>query len=124
MYKRPEDGVVLINKDVCIGCRYCEWACPYGAPQFDTGQGVMTKCNFCVDQLAAGNDPICVASCPMRAIGYGDLSELQAKYGTLNAIEPLPKGDLTNPSVVIAPHKNAQPSGAGTGKIISFPEEI
>jgi anaerobic dimethyl sulfoxide reductase subunit B (iron-sulfur subunit) len=124
IYKREEDGVVLINQDQCIGCRYCEWACPYGAPQFDSNKGEMTKCTFCADRIDAGQDPVCVAACPMRALDYGDLSELQAKHGTLAAIEPLPQSNITGPAVVIEPHKQAQPSGTGTGRIISLPEEI
>jgi anaerobic dimethyl sulfoxide reductase subunit B (iron-sulfur subunit) len=124
MHKRDEDGIVLINTNACIGCRYCEWACPYGAPQFNAELGVMSKCTFCVEAIDAGAAPTCVAACPMRALEYGELSELQAKYGTLNAIEPLPSGDISHPAVVIKPHKKAQPSGSGVGRIISLPEEI
>ena len=75
------DGVVLIDTDKCIGCRYCEWACPYGAPQFNEELGVMTKCTFCEDLLAEGKNPACVDACVMRAIDFGELDELQAKYG-------------------------------------------
>lgn len=124
MYKRDSDGVVLINTSACIGCRYCEWACPYGAPQFNADKGVMTKCTFCVDEIEAGRDPVCVAACPMHALDYGEMAELQAKYGTMNAIEPLPSGNLSVPSLVISPHQKAQPSGSGTGRILSLPEEI
>jgi anaerobic dimethyl sulfoxide reductase subunit B (iron-sulfur subunit) len=52
---RP-DGIVLIDTSRCIGCRYCAWACPYGAPQYDAAQGVMNKCDFCYD------NPRCWAS--------------------------------------------------------------
>ncbi len=123
MYKRP-DGVVLVNQDACIGCRYCEWACPYGAPQFNEAKGVMTKCTFCEDLLAQGQNPACVDACPMRAIEFGELSELRAKYGNAMDIEPMPPSWMTNPSVVIAPHRNAQVSGRGTGRILNLPEEL
>jgi anaerobic dimethyl sulfoxide reductase subunit B len=124
MYKREEDGIVLVDQKKCIGCRYCEWACPYGAPQFNAEMGVMTKCTLCVERLQEGKNPVCVDACPMRAIHFGELSELQAKFGALNAIEPLPSGDLTHPALVLTAHKDAQPSGSGTGKIINFSEEI
>lgn len=123
MTKRA-DGVVLVNQDQCVGCRYCEWACPYGAPHLDTRKGVMTKCNFCEDLLAQGQNPVCVDACPMRAIEFGELSELRTKYGNENAIEPLPMANLTNPAFVLTPHKNAQASGKGTGSILKMPEEL
>jgi anaerobic dimethyl sulfoxide reductase subunit B (iron-sulfur subunit) len=118
------DGVVLINQDQCIGCRYCEWACPYGAPQFDERKGVMSKCTFCEDSLAKGENPACVDSCPARALEFGELSELRAKYGTANAIEPLPQADMTLPAVVITPHRHAQLSGKGTGRILDLVQEV
>jgi anaerobic dimethyl sulfoxide reductase subunit B (iron-sulfur subunit) len=123
MSKRA-DGVVLVNPDQCVGCRYCEWACPYGAPQFNEAKGVMTKCTFCEDLLAQGENPACVASCPARALEFGELSELRAKYGTANAIEPLPQANLTSPSVVVTPHRHSQESGKGTGKILDLVQEV
>ena len=123
MTKRA-DGVVLVNQDQCVGCRYCEWACPYGAPHFDEAKCVMTKCTFCEDLLAQGQNPACVDACPMRAIEFGELSELRAKYGNTMDVEPLPASWITHPSVVITPHRHAQTSGAGTGKIMSMPEEL
>ncbi len=122
MTKRA-DGIVLVNADQCVGCRYCEWACPYGAPQFNAAKGVMTKCTFCEDLLAQGQNPVCVDACPMRALDIGELADLRAKYGNINAIEPLPSASLTSPALVITPHKYAQASGKGTGKILD-PEEM
>ena len=121
---KDENGIVSIDATKCVGCRYCEWACPYGAPHFDEAAGVMTKCNFCQDLLAAGGNPACVDACPMRALDFGELSDLQAKYGTLDAIEPLPSGDYTNPSLVITPHRNAEMVGEATGQIMNLPEEL
>ena len=89
MYKN-DDGIVLVNEENCIGCRYCEWACPYGAPQFNEESGVMTKCNFCIDLLAQGQQPACVSSCPLRALDFGEIEELRAKYGDAGEIDPLP----------------------------------
>jgi anaerobic dimethyl sulfoxide reductase subunit B (iron-sulfur subunit) len=121
---KGEDGVVTIDASKCIGCRYCEWACPYGAPHFNESTGTMTKCNFCQDLLAEGQSPACVSACVMRALDYGELDELQAKYGLVNAVEPLPSGDFTHPSVVITPHARAQMVGTGTGRILNLPEEL
>jgi anaerobic dimethyl sulfoxide reductase subunit B (iron-sulfur subunit) len=120
---KRDDGVVLIDQDKCIGCRYCEWACPYGAPQFDEAAGVMTKCNLCQDLLAQGQNPVCVDACPMRALEYGELADLRAKHGVVNAIEPLPEADYSQPALVVTPHRHAQTSGTGTGHILALPEE-
>lgn len=121
---KDANGVVLIDADKCIGCRYCEWACPYGAPQFNEEQHIMTKCDFCIDLIEDGQKPACVSACTMRALDFGELEELRAKYGDVDEIEPLPVSTITNPSLVISPHRQAQPSGMGTGRILNLPEEI
>jgi anaerobic dimethyl sulfoxide reductase subunit B len=122
MTKRA-DGIVVVNADQCVGCRYCEWACPYGAPQFNEAKGVMTKCNFCEDLIGQGQNPACVDACPMRALDFGDIAELRAKYGSVNAIEPLPVASITNPHLVVTPHRHAQASGKGTGTILDLVQE-
>ena len=68
----------------------------------------MTKCNFCEDLLAKGENPVCVDACPMRALQFGELAELRNKYGAVNAIEPLPEASITSPSLVMTPHRHAQ----------------
>jgi anaerobic dimethyl sulfoxide reductase subunit B len=123
IWKRDEDGIIQIDEDKCIGCRYCEWACPYGAPQFHEEKGVMTKCNFCVDYIDAGQPPSCVAACPSRAIEFGDIEELRAKYGDLAEIAPLPEASITEPNLVIKPHKHAQPVNSDAGQLAN-PEEV
>jgi anaerobic dimethyl sulfoxide reductase subunit B (iron-sulfur subunit) len=120
MIKR-EDGIVMIDQDACVGCRYCEWTCPYGAPQFSAKLGVMTKCNMCYDAVDAGEKPACVAACPSRALDFGELSELQAKYGTAAEVAPLPSASFTKPSIVITPHRNSAPVGVG---VLANPEEL
>jgi anaerobic dimethyl sulfoxide reductase subunit B (iron-sulfur subunit) len=122
--EKHDNGVVVINEDECIGCRYCEWACPYGAPHFNEELNQMTKCNFCEDLLAKGENPACVDACVMRALDFGELDELRAKYGELDAIEPLPSSDITHPALVVTPHKDSQMSGNGTGKIMNLEEEL
>lgn len=74
--KRKEDGIVLINKDKCIGCRYCSWACPYGAPQFNAEARVMEKCTLCVQRVTKGQQPACVTTCPAKVRFFGELNEL------------------------------------------------
>jgi anaerobic dimethyl sulfoxide reductase subunit B (iron-sulfur subunit) len=121
---KRDDGIVLIDTEKCIGCRYCEWACPYGAPQFNEATKVMTKCDFCVDRLEKGENPACVDACVMRCLDFGELDELRARYGDVAGIEPLPDASITDPSLVITLHKNAQLSGTGTGRISCLPEEV
>ncbi|GHL40459.1 putative anaerobic dimethyl sulfoxide reductase chain YnfG [Escherichia coli] len=96
MHKR-EDGFVVVDEDVCIGCRYCHMACPYGAPQYNAEKGHMTKCDGCYSRVAEGKQPICVESCPLRALEFGPIEELRQKHGTLAAVAPLPRAHFTKP---------------------------
>jgi Fe-S-cluster-containing dehydrogenase component len=80
-YKRAEDGIVLVDYDKCIGCKYCAWACPYGVRELDEKQKVMKKCTLCVDRihdasLAPGDrKPACVMACPTSARLFGDIHD-------------------------------------------------
>jgi anaerobic dimethyl sulfoxide reductase subunit B (iron-sulfur subunit) len=121
---KDENGIVSVDQAKCIGCRYCEWACPYGAPHFNNEIGKMSKCNMCEDLVEQGKRPACVDACPTRSLDFGEIGDLRKKYGNINGIEPLPTGDLTNPSLVIHPHKNAQLSGKGNGHLQNMPEEL
>jgi anaerobic dimethyl sulfoxide reductase subunit B (iron-sulfur subunit) len=121
---KRDDGIVLIDQDKCIGCRYCEWVCPYGAPQFNEEIGKMTKCDFCYDLQDAGQNPACVDACVMRVLHFGELDELRARFGSEADIEPLPSASITQPALVIKPHKHAEQSGTGTGRIVNLPEEL
>ena len=90
-YKRAEDGIVLIDPEICIGCKLCSWACPYGAREFDEAAGVMRKCTLCVDRIydkslpEAEREPACVAACPSRARHFGDLADPQSRVSKLVA---------------------------------------
>lgn len=114
MVKR-DDGIVYIDPDKCIGCRYCEWMCPYGAPQFEAESGLMTKCNFCYDLVDQGQKPACVDACPYRALDFGEIDELRAKYAGIPNPAPLPQGSITNPSVVYGPSLATQTSDGASG---------
>lgn len=65
---KRSDGLVWLDTDRCLGCRYCEMACPFGAPSYDRKAGVMTKCCFCRHRHDAGVRPACVAACPTDAL--------------------------------------------------------
>ena len=68
--KRQSDGIVLIDQSLCIGCKYCEAACPYGAPRFNEVTGIMEKCTFCVHRIDAGLQPACVEACVGGALQF------------------------------------------------------
>lgn len=71
VYRDEATGAVLIDQDKCIGCRYCAWACPYGAPRYDRSRSVMAKCDLCVERRRAGREPACVTACPTGALDWG-----------------------------------------------------
>ncbi len=93
-WKEP-DGIVVIDYDWCIGCRYCEAACPYWARRFNWGEpqvpqeevnpnqhylgnrmrkkGVMEKCTFCIQRTRTGKNPACAEACPTGARIFGNL---------------------------------------------------
>jgi tetrathionate reductase subunit B len=69
------DGIVRINKQLCIGCGSCVAACPYNARYINADKGVADKCDFCAARLEKGLDPACVATCPGKAKIFGDLED-------------------------------------------------
>jgi len=74
LHKRA-DGIVDLDRDVCVGCRACLEACPYEALHFDDGRGVASKCHFCAHRVEVGRTPACAAVCPTRAIQVVDLHD-------------------------------------------------
>ncbi len=124
MSKDPETGIVKNDPTTCIGCQTCVTVCPYNAPTYVEEQGISSKCHMCFEEVARGRTPICVATCPMRALDWGEIDDLRAKYGEGNAeVEPLPAAS-TAPCLVLNPHPAAQASGQGTGSVVSLEEEL
>lgn len=96
---RREDGIVLVDKHICIGCRYCMMACPYKARSFvheelfdqrvvqPRGKGTVESCTLCAHRIDRGQIPACVESCTSGALLYGDLndpaSEISQKLATI-----------------------------------------
>ena len=74
-----EQGIVLIDNDLCIGCRECMEACPFGAMQFDDNKGTAIKCDLCVERIENGKQPACSEVCATGCIFWGDTKELSEK---------------------------------------------
>ncbi len=67
-YEKRPDGSVVHHEERCLGCRYCEMTCPFGAPRYDEARGVESKCHLCYHRLDKGLEPACVAACPTEAL--------------------------------------------------------
>jgi len=73
-----EDGTVKLDKAKCVGCKYCNAACPFEVPKFRDGFGVSNKCTLCDDRTGMGREPACVQTCPAAALAYGPRDEMIA----------------------------------------------
>lgn len=76
---QTEDGIVLVNEDQCIGCKYCMVSCPYQARVQNHKTGVVEKCRFCAEEVAKGNQPACVTTCIAGARIFGDLDDVNSE---------------------------------------------
>jgi tetrathionate reductase subunit B len=101
-FKRA-DGIVLVDKHRCIGCRYCMMACPYKArsfvheplhnqnPDVPRGKGTVESCTMCVHRIDAGKQPACAEACPNKSILFGNLndpaSEIAKKLRTVASVQ-------------------------------------
>ena len=103
MFKEGKYGVVLIDpSQATSGSLRSAWeACPYGAIAFDSDapNANASKCDMCIDRLEQSMLPICVLSCPMRALDFGKITDLQAKYGTNAQLTGMPDPSVVKPSV-------------------------
>jgi phenylacetyl-CoA:acceptor oxidoreductase subunit 1 len=119
--QQRDDGIAIVEKDKCMGCKYCIMACPYGArysveewqsyfpdglpltplEEFQkkaweekSGVGVATKCDFCLDRISEGRQPACVEACPAKARIFGDHSDPDSEISRLIKKE---RGQVLNP---------------------------
>lgn len=98
--KYAEYGAVLQDPDICFGCGYCTWVCPYNAPQLDPVKGQVSKCNMCVDRLEVGLKPACVSACLGKALDFGVVENIPAgRVQSKTEIPGLPRTDITHPNV-------------------------
>jgi Fe-S-cluster-containing dehydrogenase component len=77
-FKKREFGIVTYDVNYCIGCRYCEVACPFGVPKFEWAKAAprMVKCELCNHRIAQGKIPACAEVCPRQAVIYGKREDL------------------------------------------------
>ena len=100
-WKRAEDGIVVIDKDVCIGCKYCIQACPFDARFVNEDTGTADKCDFCIHRVSQGLQPACVEACPSRARVFGDINDPDSEVSRLIA---------ENPVTVLRPEQGTHPN--------------
>jgi DMSO reductase iron-sulfur subunit len=98
--KYAEYGAVLQDPDICFGCGYCTWVCPYNAPQLDPVKGQVEKCNMCVDRLEQGLKPACVAACLGNALEFGVIEDLpEGRNQAKLAIPGFPDPSISRPNI-------------------------
>jgi anaerobic dimethyl sulfoxide reductase subunit B (iron-sulfur subunit) len=104
--KRPDDGLMVVDSGKCLGkeCGLCQQACPYQIPQFGSeDSATMEMCNFCLDRLMEGKKPVCVDACPMHALDFGPLDELEGKYGMAKDTTGFVYSAEVKPAIVFKP---------------------
>ena len=107
--KFAEYGAVLQDPDICFGCGYCTWVCPYNAPQLNPVKGEVSKCNMCVDRLEVGLKPACVSACVGNALDFGVIENIpdnreQAKI----SIPGFPTPEISHPNIRFQQTKTTQ----------------
>ncbi|HEY6131659.1 MAG TPA: DmsC/YnfH family molybdoenzyme membrane anchor subunit [Halioglobus sp.] len=98
--KHPEYGAVIQDPDICFGCGYCTWVCPYNAPQLDPVAGQVEKCNMCVDRLEVGLKPACVSACLGNALDFGVVENTPENREQIETQIPgFPDPTITRPNI-------------------------
>jgi tetrathionate reductase subunit B len=96
------DGVILVDNERCLGCRYCIQACPYGARYLHPVRKTADKCTFCYHRIAKGLSPACVEVCPSQARIFGDLrtkASVLTRFKRMNKLHRLKPSLNTEPKV-------------------------
>jgi anaerobic dimethyl sulfoxide reductase subunit B len=111
--KREKDGIVIVDRGVCLGGKRCGFACreacPYDAPQFDVEEDAkMQKCNFCIERLDENKKPMCVEACMTRALDAGSLEQLKRSYNQISEAEGFAYLPGLKPSVLFKPRFHAK----------------
>ncbi len=107
--KFAEYGAVLQDPDICFGCGYCTWVCPYNAPQLDPVKGQVSKCNMCVDRLEVGLKPACVSACLGKALDFGVIENIPpGRNQAKTEIPGFPRPDITQPNIRFQQQKALQ----------------
>ncbi len=98
--KHAEYGAVIQDPDICFGCGYCTWVCPYNAPQLDPVKGQVEKCNMCVDRLEVGLKPACVTACVGNALNFGVVENMPENREQIETRLPgFPDPAITKPNI-------------------------
>lgn len=110
---KREDGIVVVDREACLGnmeCdTFCRTACPYDAPQFGPEPDAkMQKCDLCLERWTQGKKPVCVEGCPMWALDAGPLDDLKAKYGDTREAEGFIYSEKAMPPIVFRPRRITQ----------------
>lgn len=119
VFKRQEDGIVAVERDLCLGreCSLCKEACPYAIPVFGKeGEDAVQKCDLCAERWAEGKKPICVEACPTRALDAGWIDELRSKYGDTRKAEGFSYSEEAGPCVTFRLKRPKKPAPGITGR--------
>jgi len=102
-FKRDEDGIVLVEPDMCIGCKACMVACPYDARYYNEEEQTVDKCTFCLPRISNGLDPACVTTCVGESRNFGDLNDENSNVSKMlkdaTGVFKLKEDEGTSPNV-------------------------
>jgi len=120
-YRREEDGIVAVDPEICIGCKYCIQACPYDARFSNPVTGVADKCDFCVHRVSEGLAPACVETCIGGARIFGDLNDSGSEISRMMATNPvsvLRREQGTQPNVFYIAADHSDERNRGTNQYV------